>query len=801
MKPEFETESSLVALEKSLSPDEWQARIAAARDKEAIINKVFELQASEGLSERAAIARVAPSLHRSTFRHHITRYARGGFAALVDHTPPPPVSKTKVTPEARAIICALREVDPQIAVERIAQAVEQRAGVQLSTSVIKRVLFSEGLNRPRGGGVKQPADHTEQVEDVIFGGAEFLTIMDEATGYSREMAEVITSAASEIAATSPGPEHLTAEPEGVRDAQGRFLAAYNEANCKGEATLGPAFRSVEEKRKECDLGARRLVKEKQATIQRKCQALTVLPYLTDNGKTVQVDDYRAHWGLAEFCGERYSGETLERFLRDAKYLGLSQTLLDFHLDFWCRQEASHKPDETLSAMFLYVDASNKPLWTQMFTKAGKVSGNGRVMPCLEQVLVHTGTGTPIYWQTNSGHVSLVKQALPIIEAVERKVGTGWQADRIVVIDGEGCAVGLMKALKNDNRDFITLVKPSRVPPLGEVRQLSAFEPYRTGDEIADGFISLRVKTGEHYDVRAVLVRRVRAGQLTVLATSVARDDMTPTEIANGYFSRWPMQELRFKTFNQATDFKRNAGYGKMQVANIAVVSELEKIDAQKTRLAKRIAKQVDIVAAKKEAFKQARLTLNAAKARRKRADSLVEDELLADDPDPITMWNRVDHLKAERERLPEATAKLKQAEDELEEAKRKLDALKAEIPRLTARALALESRREIYRADVELDQIVSVYKLGFALLSELVLRELFAGTRMTLARFMRQVLQIPGKRCVRDTTVHLELACPPNADTRAALEAACHRVNAMNLCRKGRTLTMSVAAAGLGQMR
>jgi hypothetical protein len=286
MEPAFEHDARLVALESALPPNVWQARLDEARAQEAVILKVPALQASEGLSETAPLAQAAPGLHRSTFRHRVSRYTRGGVAGLVDHTPPPPTKASKVTPEARAIICALRRLDPHIEVECIGQMVEQQPSIRLSESLIKRVLVAAGPNRPRGGGSGRSETAIRQVEDVLFGGAGFLANMDEATGYSREMAETIATAARTIAAAAPKPEQPREEPDGARDAYGRITATYNAMNRKGDAALGPAFRSVEEKRKEVDLGARALAREKVDTIQRKCQALLVLPYLTDNGKTV-----------------------------------------------------------------------------------------------------------------------------------------------------------------------------------------------------------------------------------------------------------------------------------------------------------------------------------------------------------------------------------------------------------------------------------------------------------------------------------------------------------------------------------
>jgi hypothetical protein len=280
---------------------------------------------------------------------------------------------------------------------------------------------------------------------------------------------------------------------------------------------------------------------------------------------------------------------------------------------------------------------------------------------------------------------------------------------------------------------------------------------------------------------------------------VKRDDMAAASVADGYFDRWPRQELRFKEFVAATSFKAVKGYGKQRVANVAVVTELEKLEGRKTTFARRIERQKEAVTAAKQEVTRAKLALNAAKARRKRGDGRVEDELLAKRPDPIAVWNRVDALKAERDRYPEAKAALEQATATHVAAAAKLDELQAALPKLAARQEELASRKEIYRADVELDQVVSVYKLGFVLLCELVLREYFAGTRMTLATFMRQILLLPATRTIHGYDEHVRLACPPDKEVRKALAIACERVNDLKLRRNGRTLHLAIDDHAAGQ--
>ena len=97
---------------------------------------------------------------------------------------------------------------------------------------------------------------------------------------------------------------------------------------------------------------------------------------------------------------------------------------------------------------------------------------------------------------------------------------------------------------------------------------------------------------------------------------------------------------------------------------------------------------------------------------------------------------------------------------------------------------------------MELDRIVSVYKLGFVLLCEVALREYFAGPNISLATFMRQILTLPGKRTVEGHQEFIHLATPPNKEILAALERACERVSALKIRRNGLVLRLSVGLPG-----
>ncbi len=799
----------LVALRPMLSPETWERRLAEARGHLAMIEAVESAIVAGAANETAAIRAHGNGVDRGTYRRLRGRYQELGFAGLVDQRVPPP-EPLKATAEVRLLACGLRSLDPHVAVERIAEVVQRQLGVTVSTTVIKEVLAEAGLNRPPGGGVhpsvlrSRPdvAAPVPSAEDLQFAGGQFLLLADTVSGYSEQMAEALHRAAKTVAAGALAPMAPRQEEAGARDARGRFTAVYNRFNLKPEgAKLGPAFRSVVEKRREVRLDARRLAREGTETIRRKCQAVLMLPLLTDGGRTVQVDDYRAHHGLAELCGHAYAGETLERFLRDGKYMGAGEPLMQWHTGFWMDREPRSEGGGPLAAFMLYVDGSNKPLWTRHFTQSGKVTSNGRLMPCLDRVLVHTGTGTPVYMQTFSGHASLVKQVAAALDAVEKQVGTGWEAGRLVIMDAEACSVGLFRsfAAATPKRDLITMLRASMAPELSGYRDLSAFEPYRAGDEVADGFVTLRdSKDKTTHELRAVIVRRTRAGQTSVLVTSVGREVMAAREVADAYFKRWARQELRFKTFG-AAQFKAVTGYGKRLVTNVTVVTELDKLPARRQRLAKRITAAEDTVTTAYAALKAARAAVKKAEARRARQDGQVAAALFKESPDPDVVCERVDAIIAERDHLAETKAVADAANVEHQAAVAKLAELRAELPKLDAKQALLESRKEIFAADTELDQIAGVFKLGFVLLCKVALREFFAELNISLPTFMRQILTLPGKRVVEGYQEFVHLAPPPNKQTRAALECACERVNALKICRNGLTLRFCVGLPGGGQ--
>ena len=241
-----------------------------------------------------------------------------------------------------------------------------------------------------------------------------------------------------------------------------------------------------------------------------------------------------------------------------------------------------------SAVITYVDAVSCPLWTRQFHQSGKVACTGRVMPCLEKVLIHQGDGVPLYLASFSGHVPLVKYVLPLIDELEGIIGEG-MVGRLTVMDGEMDSVALFKQFDEcqPKRYFITPLDETRVKDPSSIQGLRHLVSYRNGDWIGGGWLDLHDSSqpdAPPYRCRVIVLERRTKQTWSVFGTNTPIEEFTDRFLLDSYFSRWPHQEHIFRQLNQALAFKAIHGYGKRRIVNISVIDTLTRLDAQLERL-------------------------------------------------------------------------------------------------------------------------------------------------------------------------------------------------------------------------
>jgi hypothetical protein len=441
---------------------------------------------------------------------------------------------------------------------------------------------------------------------------------------------------------------------------------------------------------------------------------------------------------------------------------------------------------------LYIDNHAKEVWTSLFTQSGKVSHINRVMPCITTTYAHTGAGTPLVLSVQSGSAPLAPRLVDLVDRAETVFETDVQ--RAVVIDAEGCTFDLLAAFAKAKRVVVTPLKPSRVPELElTYTRGSYYRPYREHDELRIAQATLVHKSsGRSLEVGALLVRRAHRDMDTVLLTTGIALGMEGHDLADLYFRRWPVQENAFKDAVVLGLNEHRGNCGRV-VANVAVISELERLESRAKRDADALSELSSSAATlEEEANERARDTQRAESALATRRQRF--DEAIAEGKISGKVFTRIalDHQRAlvHAEACAKAANKARAALDKNLAQRTKIEGRAEDI---ATRKKRLEPQRTIRQLDVTQDTILTAAKLTAAQLISFVLREYLPSMPMTPQTFVQRVLCVHGrKEITSDHELVVFYENPRDPLINEALRKACERINQRELRRNNRKLRFAV---------
>lgn len=772
---------------QDLSPALRKRRFSNALKRQAALRSLATRDSTE--SERAAVLRKFPKGSRASLRRWQERYRQFGFDGLVDWRVPPVAPA--MPKEIQAAICTLRQADPNVEVAVIVEHVAKHHAYETSATVVKRVLRSNGLAR-RCGPVSGAAACNEQ--RLQLGAMKLVEAALVQTGYL----EALTVAVQEQLAQVPLPEVPVAADISDRDDCGRFLPSYNERYSKTQDdAIGPGFASVESKRVGLDPTRLHMSGARHEIIEQKMLALMTSPLLGGG----RWDGIRAARGalLEELCGFAYMPSTLDLFSRELKYVGVSNTLWEVHARIWLDQTAHW--GNARDAVVLYVDSTNKPVWTDLFSQSSKVSSVGRVMPALETVGFHSGYGVPLWMVTHSGRAPLVKAVPKMLDQL-REMNDGAEVGRIVVIDAEGNSVPFLKGLEQATpaRGWVTRLKPSMLEGK-RIFNRTNYQAYRDGDRIRIGLVDLNdpEDPDKPFRIRVVEIERRSKGTVTYLgaSTQLQERDWKAAEVSDLYFERWPKQEANFRAVNQALGFKQVHGYGKQLVDNVAVVTRLDELEQTVTRKQELVAQLAEQSELHHKHCKEQRKLLGRYEQRH---ETLMR-QLHARLSDGKRVTPKLQELATEQKEMAlqvgKQTLLVTRTEKKVQLVSSQLERQQDQLERHQDEQATIESRRRIFKHDVELDSIFSVLKVGLVLAITFVLKEYLGGARMEALTFLDRVATLPARlRLLPRLEILTFEYNHRDPDVMALLTLHCDAINARALkMRSGRTLRIQVDPA------
>ena len=421
------------------------------------------------------------------------------------------------------------------------------------------------------------------------------------------------------------------------------------------------------------------------------------------------------------------------------------------------------------------------------------------MPSLEVVAFHSGYGVPLWQVTYSGRAPLVREVPPLLNQL-KTVLEGAEVGRIVVIDAESNSIPFLKGLESGtpSRGWVTRLKPSWVEGK-KIFNRTNYRPYRDGDRIRTGVADFNDPDGGTFRMRVVEIERRSKGTVTYLgaSTKLPERQWSAVELGDLYFTRWPNQEANFRAVNQAVGSKDVHGYGKQLVDNVSVVTELDELEKEVVRLSATMQKlQSEQVVARQH--DQAQKGLHHRRERRLETVTRAIDSVIARG---ARITPAVQRQSAERKSLQKEIARGAAAQarrlKSIDRVASRLEAANHKMEQRSADRQSLESRRRIFRHDVELDSLFAVLKVAMVLLVTFVLKEYLGDARMAPVTFLERLATLPGRLRL---TPELEIVTfdynTRDPEVMALLATHAQAINARRLrTRSGRVLRIAVDPA------
>jgi transposase len=711
--------------------------------------------AGSGLSVDDYFQKHRVPFSRPQYFRYKARMAAEGLAGLVDRRSEG--NHRKLSADAQGFIRGVHQANPRLSLQELCKSLETSLGIEVDRSTASRYL--------KGVGEEIQWPRLEEPENFLTscGGFEILGALALHLGWAQHSAEVIVQERERFRETSAYRQERVSRDRRGRNGLGQFTGDYN----RREDIRSQRFAAVEDKRERKNYSRMALFQAGEFVLERKCLGVLALPLITLNGTTRSANGPLGN-ALEHFCGYNYQHDTLDKFLRELKYLGISDRLLRDQVSFWREHWSRIKPSSSgLPFLCYYVDGNTKALWSEKRVKKNKVTMLGRVMGCLEQVFVHDAFGHPVYLETYAGKAPVGEHILGLFEKIEAALegpGPRLPVTRVIVMDAASNGVRTLRAFAEQERyHYITALDDNQWNPR-KVREEGRPKRYYYGEAtLRDSLMELEDSQEKGY---LVVVRAVRIdwdyGKRTVLITSLPKEAVGASLVVKAYFERWPHEELQFRSMKSFACLNRVAGYGKKKLPD-------EKVRATQAQLLERIT-----------ALRQSlRVPLKAVADQEERVAAGIEKERRIHSRAPVVEGKRV---------VEEPTqGMLKSLGREIAQGRRQIEEIKSEraadfqrLQRYEKEWLRLQGKDYVYRIDVELDQIMAYFRVALVNLSSWFLSECLEKRSMSLAQFLHNILLMPAQiQLTKEVRRVILNRNPKDPGMMTLLEPALKRLNGL----------------------
>ncbi len=647
----------------------------------------------------------------------------------------------KITDEIKGFLKGYFKNSDGCKLELLQDEIRNNFDANVSLSVLSRAIKGMGCGHILKNG-RPKLDKLNEPEINSLGGFELIVAIAYHLGWPQRVEKIISGEVNELKKREIFNDNRDVLDLKGRKKNGTFTKRYNAR--KDVRTT--RFQSISRKRPQKNFQSMNIVSDSAKAIERKNLAMLALPVITMNG-SVRTINTALGQALVHLCGFNYKQRTLTKYLSELKYLGISVMLLKDLTSFWKETCGKDTFDSmTGSLLCYYIDGNTKALWSSR-VKKNKVTMLGRVMGCLEQVFIHDNLGNPIYFETHAGQAPSGEYVLSMFEKIEEAIlkipHSRTVVNRAIVMDGGHNSVGTLRAFARQNKYYyITTLDDNQWNERNLLISKGRPQCYKYGNAtLSEVVIELKDSKQNNYLIktRGIKIYWLNTKKETVLLTNLPRNLVDASDVTYSYFRRWPCEELKFKESKSAVSLHRVAGYGKIEIDDIKVMEKQKKSE--------------DIVNMIKEML---RIPLEKISKLEKKRAGLVIKENSIKMKSTITDGVRVVPVKLREmfyfygKEIGKIEREIKKTEDEHKKEFKKLKKHKREWMRL-------QGKEQVYKIDVELDQIVTFYRVGLSNIYAYFIKHFLGGEPISMMMLLNRIIHLQGKITEDDSIRHIEL--------------------------------------------
>ena len=229
-----------------------------------------------------------------------------------------------------------------------------------------------------------------------------------------------------------------------------------------------------------------------------------------------------------------------------------------------------------------------------------------------------------------------------------------------------------------------------------------------------------------FESRAVQVQWDN-GKSCCLVTSAPEPLLAASEVVKSYFDRWPYCEKQFAMMNAAVCFFQIVGYGKKLLYDDNMLERMKELQTELRQLHDDLKEPLAQIADKEQQLQQL-----FAEERQLKENSKIKDGKR------IQSQRNKEALELCRRHIGKIQREIKAIEKPFQKQFNRLRQQSKEFVRI-------QGKKEVYYVDVELDQLLTSFRLTLANLLAFLAKEILDETAIEMNTLIQSILYLPGR--------------------------------------------------------